>query len=299
MVFSTSNDFTQDLGRHLKLGELIIKTKNIPKINLFSYTNPNFPFLNHHWLSEVIFFLLSQIFGLNSLIILKLCLIFFSLAVVFKLALTKSSFVSAVLAGLVLSPLILERNGIRPEIFGYFFFSIILYILFTYPKNKKLIYFLPLIMVLWINIHISFVFGIFSILLLIIKACLPDLRGQARLVRIDQKITFFLIFSLAILFVNPHGLKGVFYPFNIFQNYGYTIVENQSLFYLSQATFNPLIKYFFFISPLIVISLIILIFFQTFNERIIVVDFFYVNNIADSSSTLFYFSCYTSSVPIY
>ena len=68
--------FSQDLGRHLKLGEIIVQQKNIPKTNLFSYTYPDFPFINHHWLSEVIFFITAKSFGLSSLIILKI--IFFS-----------------------------------------------------------------------------------------------------------------------------------------------------------------------------------------------------------------------------
>src|SRR3990167_2163720 len=45
-LFRTDYSFDQDLGRHLKLGEIIIKTGNVPRINLFSYTNPDFPFIN-------------------------------------------------------------------------------------------------------------------------------------------------------------------------------------------------------------------------------------------------------------
>lgn len=52
-LFRTDLSFDQDLGRHLKLGEIITQTWNIPKINLFSYTNPDFPFINTHWLFEV------------------------------------------------------------------------------------------------------------------------------------------------------------------------------------------------------------------------------------------------------
>ena len=43
--------------QNLKLGKIIWETKTIPNTNLFSYTNPNFPFINHHWLSENIFYL--------------------------------------------------------------------------------------------------------------------------------------------------------------------------------------------------------------------------------------------------
>src|SRR5574343_462440 len=61
----------QDIGRHIKLGEIISDSKEVPKINLFSYTLPQRKFINHHWLSEVIFYQIQKAFGLESLIILK------------------------------------------------------------------------------------------------------------------------------------------------------------------------------------------------------------------------------------
>jgi len=68
---TTSIDFTQDLGRHLKLGEIIIQTGRVPSTNLFSYTYPQFSFINHHWLSEVIFYVLYHNIHPFSLIVLK------------------------------------------------------------------------------------------------------------------------------------------------------------------------------------------------------------------------------------
>jgi len=254
-VFTTSSDFTQDLGRHLKIGEIIVKTKNIPNTNLFSYTNKDFPFINHHWLSEVIFYLTSRIFGLNFLLFLKTVLILVAVGIVFKLAKEKGGLIPAIISGLIFTPFLIERNNIRPEMFGYLFFSIILYLLITYPKNTKIIYLLPLIMVLWINIHISFVFGLFLILFLFLKMFL--FLKISKIEHLKSKISFMLL-SILVLFLNPHGLNGLLYPFNIFQNYGYTIVENQSIFYLRSMIFNPLLNYFFFILPLLVIVVIVL-----------------------------------------
>lgn len=58
--FHTDSAITQDLGRHLTLGKIIWEKKYVPSTNLFSYTNPDFPFINHHWGSEVIFYMLSS-----------------------------------------------------------------------------------------------------------------------------------------------------------------------------------------------------------------------------------------------
>src|ERR1700733_10526888 len=74
--------FGQDLGMHLKLGEIIWQTQIVPKINLVSYTNPTFPFINHHWLFEVLVYLGSISIGLQSLLVIKIFLLLLSAAVI-------------------------------------------------------------------------------------------------------------------------------------------------------------------------------------------------------------------------
>lgn len=266
----TSNDFNQDLGRHLKLGEIILTTKQIPKINLFSYTNTNYPFINHHWLSEVIYYLFFSYFGQNSLIFLKSILIITSLFIIIKTFAKKTGWLPIIITTIVFSPLILERSDIRPELFGYLFFSIILAIVLSYPKSRKFAIALPLIMLLWVNIHISFVFGGFLIILFILKAIIKLRVTGYEL----KKIIVICLISLACLFINPNGLKGILYPLNIFRDYGYTIVENQNLFLLSRLTFNPLIKYFILISPLIIISFFVLVSINQLIEAVLLGVFF-------------------------
>jgi len=57
---TTTREWSQDLSRHLKLGEIISKEHDFPRTNLFSYTFPDFPFANHHWLAEVDFLFLAR-----------------------------------------------------------------------------------------------------------------------------------------------------------------------------------------------------------------------------------------------
>lgn len=248
MTFTTSSDFSQDLGRHLKLGEIILQTHQIPKTNLFSYTNPTFPFINHHWGAEAIFYLMVKYFGLNSLTLLKVLLLLLTCLLLLKSNKREGSVLGFSFALLLFFPLLLDRLDIRPELFGYLFFSLFLYILF-YQTNKKLLYVIPIIFIFWINAHITFVFGL---ALLFIYAFF-NFKKNIKIVLL------LLICSGAALCFNPHGIDGFLYPFNVFRNYGYPIVENQNLFFLNGATFNPLIRYFFIISPLVLINLFILL----------------------------------------
>ncbi|MBI4973362.1 hypothetical protein HZC27_02000 [Candidatus Roizmanbacteria bacterium] len=252
LSFSTSSDFSQDLGRHLKLGEIIWQTRTIPSINLFSYTHTAFPFINHHWLAEVFYFLLKSTAGLFALQILKLGLIFFAGWISIKSGLAKSSSLIVFFVSLFLFPLLLDRLDIRPELFGFLFFSLLLYILF-FQKQKKLYYLVPFILLLWVNIHITFIFGIGLVLLR------------------RKKL---LLLSLLVLLLNPHGLTGILYPLNIWKNYGYTIAENQNLFFLKSVMLNPLIQYFLLSIPFIFVALFILFARKKYTFFILLLAFF-------------------------
>lgn len=251
--FSSSSDFSQDLGRHLKLGEIIWQTRTIPNVNLFSYTNTTFPFINHHWLAEVFSFLLKSLSGLYSLQVLKIILILFSGWVSIKSGLAKGSRLVVLLVSLFIFPLLLDRLDIRPELFGFLFFVLLLYILF-FQEQKKLYYLAPLILLLWVNIHITFIFGLGLVFL--------------------KRNKFLIIFSFLTLLFNPHGIWGVLYPLNIWRNYGYTIAENQNLFFLKSVMLNPLIQYFLLTTPIIFISLFILLARKKYTFFIILLTFF-------------------------
>lgn len=159
-LFHTDDAFNQDLGRHLKLGEIIWNTKHIPTTNLFSYTYPDFPFLNHHWLFEVLTYLGSITIGLQSLLIIKVLILLLTISIIIKLSIqTKSTFVFPF--AYIFLHLMRGRSDFRPEIFSFLFTAITLYVLELFEKkNTKWIYVLPIVSLLWANSHIYFPLGI-------------------------------------------------------------------------------------------------------------------------------------------
>lgn len=245
--FTTGTDFSQDLGRHLKLGQIITETGKVPATNLFSYTNPDFPFLNHHWLSEVIFYLLIFSGGTAALFASKVVLMLTAVGFALRSSLKRSGVLATCFISLFLIPLLLERLDLRPELFGYVLFSALYYILF-FQSNRRLLYAVPAIMFVWINIHISFVFG----LLLLGLYFLSELRQLKKALPVS-------VLSFAALLFNPNGLRGVMYPFDIFRNYGYSIVENQNMFFLNSFSLNPFIRYYFMLAPFICLPILVLL----------------------------------------
>src|SRR3989338_59337 len=114
------NFVTADLGRHIKNGELFLTSHLIPQTNFYSYAHSDYPFVNHHWGTGVIFYLLYQGFGFAGfswfLIIISLAtfLLFFNIAV------RNSRFEIAAFVFVITIPLLVSRVEIRPELFSYF-----------------------------------------------------------------------------------------------------------------------------------------------------------------------------------
>lgn len=223
VYFHNVIEFNQDLGRHLLTGKIIWETRQVPLVNLYSYTYPNFPFINTHWLSEVIFFLL----GVSRLVFFKtLVMLAATLLTLFTAWRYSKNLSSTAVSFAFLAPVLLERTEIRPEIFSFLFVAIFLYVLMLRPK---LLWLLVPLEILWVNLHIYFILGP----VLVAIFCLSQ-----------RRLTLPALFVFLAPFVNPNGFSGAIYPFRVFSNYGYPIVENQNLFFLKDAIFNPNIGYF-------------------------------------------------------
>ncbi len=228
-IYRSDQSFEQDLGRHLKLGEIIWQTHQIPKVNLFSYTYPEFPFVNHHWGFQVIVYLINRLIGPIGLMLMKIGLILGAVFLVLKLLPTKSYLLTTTLGFLFLHVL-RERIELRPELFSFFFTALTIYIL---ERTKgRWLWFLIFIQLLWTNIHIYFPIG-----LMIQGIFFIDLFFKKDLNR--TKTHFLVLVSSGLIsLINPNFITGALYPFKVFGNYGYTIVENQTIFFLEALGFS-------------------------------------------------------------
>lgn len=240
----------QDFGRHLLTGEIIVHTHHVPNTNLFSYTYPNFPFINTHWLSEVIYYALVSVIGLHGLLIISTAIMLCAFALVLFYSLKQSNIFSIAITSLLFFNILAERTDIRPEIFSILWTALFTVILYMYrTKYTRLIFLLPVIELLWVNMHIYFIAGIILMGLFLI-----DMLYYHRVeIFIKKNISkqlciYFCIFTLTcfITLCNPHGITGALYPFLVFNNYGYTIQENQNVFFLLQFGTSTTIIFLFF-----------------------------------------------------
>lgn len=253
------NLITADLGRHLKNGEIILQNLSIPKTNLYSYTHPDHPFLNHHWASGVVFFLIHQAIGFHGLSILFILLSLLTLYFFFDIAQKSSNLEIATFVSIVALPVITNRVEIRPELFSYLLSGLFFWILFNYKNGrflKRSLWFLPILTILWVNLHIYFFVGLLLVGLFFLEAFIfylhescksphlswraPPKAGRGNLIELGLILTLCATAAL----INPAGLTGALYPFKIFTNYGYRLLENQSVWFLERIVSYPPALYF-------------------------------------------------------
>jgi len=258
LISQKINLVTADLGRHIKNGEMILQVfdpeaqtrrgdtpQKVLGTNLYSYTFPEFPFLNHHWGGGVVLYLVHQVSGFVGISIFFLIVSLVTLGLFFDVARKKSNFETAFLVTLLLLPLIADRVEIRPEIFSYLFCGIYLWILRGVRKVRKRLIILPFLQLLWVNLHVYFFLGLFLIGVFLAEEILLFLKkkdsSDLKAIR-DLSIALFL--SILASFLNPAGVKGLLYPFRIFGNYGYRILENQTVWFLDKIIQYPPNLYF-------------------------------------------------------
>lgn len=316
LLIHTNINLDQDLGRHIKTGEIIWQTRSIPKTNLFSYANTDFPFINHHWGSEVVFYLLYKYFGILSISYIKIAIIFLAVLTVFYISLKISTLPISLISLTIFLPLLASRTDERPEIFGFLFFALFLAIFIKFKQDGykgRAIWFLPFVQLLWTNMHITFIYGFLLIFLFLIDAFLnngissqnadankihwrsmsksllkhngsdPAQGGMTAesvspwILRAGafKNLASIAILSLFLSLINPNGLSGLLYPLNVFKNYGYTIVENQNLFFLSGLTSNIFITIFWIQTAIITIVSLVSLFLSLKNKSL-QKDFFYM-----------------------
>lgn len=271
-----------DAGLYISDGRLIAQQHNFFRTNLYTYVAEaqNFPVLNHHWLSSVVFYFVSHHFGFIGLSLLKTVVLLSFFILLFRVALKKGNFWLTALGSLPTILILANRVRIRPEMFSYLFIALFLYWLVDLERHpqRKRVFWLILVQMLWVNCHVFFFVGLALVggfLLEKIITALPKKRSEIfsivgwRSVKnnlLVRKLFFLFSCLVTVSFINPNGVWGVLAPF-ISHNYpSLRISENQPLFDL-QTSF---VAWNFFGSPYVwmILIFVVSIFFNLKREPI-------------------------------
>jgi len=208
----SSNDFWLQAA----VGRMIWTNGEIPRTALFPFTEAaDFPFFAHEWLSSVVFFLLDEYLGYDSLLFAKgfLGLALFGLA--FRLSYRLSAnFTASLVVSLAAMAAANYRHFLRPEIFGLLFTLSVLSLMVEFRATGKWRYLVACapVALLWANSH-----GSFPVALVIAASfcagaavesitAAPSTRLRAGALAAMPYLLALLLMGLAML-INPYGLR--------------------------------------------------------------------------------------------
>lgn len=204
-----------DFWWHLRTGDLIRQTGEIPHKDIYTFTSQDRPWIDLHWTFQVAISWLYERGGVPALTVAKgliTCVAVFLLITSKRRAWPVWAMVLAWLpALLVLS----GRNYVRPETLTLLYLSMFLAILTRIDRAPYLALLLPVVQTAWVNVQGLFVLGPIVLSMALLDALARPgsfAKGRGRwwtIVGVSSVLT-----ALAC-FLNPYGLAGALYPLEI------------------------------------------------------------------------------------
>ncbi len=193
-----------DLGRHLTLGNYILDNRVIPTRDLFSHTLTGESRPPYEWLSQVAFAISYRLLGLDGVILLTALIVSAAIAIVFRQSVRRSG---SLLISLVITLLAIAATSIhwlpRPHIITFLLLAIWVEKLERIRRSDNIgIYFFPLTMLFWANLHGGFIFGFLTLAAYTAGWAWDRLRKQATN-EIGKKFLLIGLTSLATSIITP------------------------------------------------------------------------------------------------
>ncbi len=211
-----------DFWWHLATGRYIVETGHIPHSDPFSLTS-NLPensnlypdrerfILTQYWLAQIIYYFLYHNFGPSGIVTLRAILLISALYLIYKALRDRGTMPYITYLSLFLAACNLFRFfGDRPVLFTISFSVACFVMIDDYVlKRGRSFYFLPILMLLWANIHGGFILGDAVILVFMVTEGIKIVFGRS-VFSYREKIIFFLVLFLAIgaSGINPNGFYG-------------------------------------------------------------------------------------------
>lgn len=184
-----------DFGWHIRIGQLILEN-GLPKTEPFSYAAVNYAFTDHEWLLNITLAKLLPLlkyWGLAFIFaLIAICALLINVSNIKR----KWVFLPFVLSAVSLLPF----SGVRTQVITWFFVSVVIKFVLNDKLWNKWRFVLPILFLIWANLHGGFMLGLLIIALEIINKMFKK-----------KKILFsdILVFILCVIItlINPFGFS--------------------------------------------------------------------------------------------
>ena len=149
-------------GVHVRAGEWILSHHAVPRQDVFSFTLAGRAWCDWEWLSDGLYALLFQVRGLSGIVAFHLALLCLLSVVLYRTArLHAGPTMAFAVTSLVMATTTIHWLA-RPHFFTWFFLGVFSYLLerADVTGDYRPLLALPVLMILWINLHPGFVVGL-------------------------------------------------------------------------------------------------------------------------------------------
>jgi hypothetical protein len=191
-----------DLAYHLKVGELIVAERAVPRTDVLAWTTAGRPWLDQNWGAQLALYGIWRLGGLPLLTVVNALCTVATWGLVAAACRRRTSSLRLI-AGAVLAGYLAAAAAFspRPQLFSMLLFAAELYLLEVARTRPRVALAIPLLMVLWANLHGAFVVGVGLLLIEVVAAIWRrDRPGTTRYLLVTAA-------SLAALLVNPWGVR--------------------------------------------------------------------------------------------
>ena len=191
---------TIDLAYQLRLGADILAGHGIPATDTFTFTAFGLPWVDQQWLAQVVLAAVYQVGGWDLLVVFHGALLGVLGGLVYASArlggaVERSAALLAIGAVLIASPAL----GLRPQLLGVVLFAAVIYVLLLGRRMPRALWLVPVLVVLWVNVHGSFVLAPVVVGWQLLENAVA--RGR----RVRSGFVALLVLTALATFVTPFG----------------------------------------------------------------------------------------------
>jgi hypothetical protein len=205
-----------DMYWHLRTGQFILQTRSVPMSDPFSWTAVGTPWVDVHWLSQVVLFSTYALLGAPGLALLVAALVVLAFVFVWKQMegspLLRAFIVvlAAVVAAAVWTP--------RSQMATFVLTPVVAYLVYLYKwKQTDRLWLIPLVFVLWVNMHGGYISGFMLLGAVLAGEIANHVLGfggpEVLIWKRWRKLLFITLISGAALLINPYTVNALVLPF--------------------------------------------------------------------------------------
>lgn len=246
MFSITKNTADLDLWHRMAVGKIYSQLGSVIYHDIFTYFPSKPIWVDHEWLSGVVFYNLGHYFGDYGILSLKILILFSILLLIYKTNQLIYPEPRKYRIGWYFVTLVAVLLGIaatlRCQAFTYLFFTLWIYVLERVRRGEnRLIWIFPAITIIWANMHAGFVAG-FGLICFYAAGEMLNRKNPLKYIGI-------LALCIPVTFINPYGIK--------YWSYLIEAITMQRPYILEWKSLNPFEEFYKVIGTKMQVALLI------------------------------------------